>query len=842
MYEFYPKCVSVGRYRLFLESEISRDNEKILLKGSFAHDGYVFETSEIALNRSSGAFSFSIRAEKGVDAFKALGAEIRYIAPSEKPGRSADFFANTFLHCTDGAEFSAALDPNALWDVSKTFVKLPNSRFVSELTDRVGEPYVLEPLPDAALVFARSARAVCTEDGKKRTARHDFYLSFSGGFSVIGGREILLGLYGMEYFAKCDRIAFQAGCSAFLGADFSDEYENGASTSWLSLTGDYYSAPESMPLYAPKDGVLQPFETPAACFSVFTEPVPFFPWRNARISDDLNADAADDTLYRRRRAVLDGAVEDSQLCRSDEDETVAVTPSGLCAGVSGIVWNWLGIAQTSDEPLPNIRIRGVTPSGKKRLLQKDCFIALTSADEYREFGCGDISLELDGWKAELTEENWNGAILIIKLCRGFSVKDKLSGGAVFERLWNRAHVKGAAKENYRGFIETVTDERFEGVLLLNVRAYADESRLSPEVVAAVRMTGAEYLDGVYAAIRRGEVDMTSGSLRVLPSQIDALIAYSSEGLSDCVGDYACKTVGLETVIQSSRVVSFTSRTELLPKSLLGERLTNPQRVTLIGRAEVQNGTAVYRFSTERGVSLFPESKPVEEIAINDACMSAENERSRFTLKGSLRFTNAAECDIFSYDELVFDGAAIVFGKDAALENWDNLRLLTSRSEPREGSLAETFGVFPREFIVSSAASSPDVLGYSSITAPARQSEMSADWSGLVFRVQLGGSGALGADSPLFFDLICAWKNGGYYFGVRTDGAFSRRFSVQNLLSVGFRSISLVKPENKPPCFKLNSLTLKILGLPMPPKSADLYLFGDGGKVGWFFGYAEGGAL
>lgn len=115
--------------------------------------------------------------------------------------------------------------------------------------------------------------------------------------------------------------------------------------------------------------------------------------------------------------------------------------------------------------------------------------------------------------------------------------------------------------------------------------------------------------------------------------------------------------------------------------------------------------------------------------------------------------------------------------------------------------------------------------------------MCAGWNGIVFEVALGNAGKLGSNAALSFDFIAAWKDGGFYFGVRLQGVFSREFSVQNLIGVGFSSVSLMRTDKQKLLFKLNSVTLKILGLPVPPKSADLYIFGEEGKVGWYFGYA-----
>ncbi len=840
-----PCCVSLGQYGLVLDRLVSSDARKLVFGGVFTRRGYIFDTSPITLELNTGTFCFSVRAPKGTDAFEALDVGLRYIMPADPeviPKRSAAFFLNRLLHYSGSGSFDVTLDPNALRDADKTFFKLPRERFESEICSRAGEPYILEPLDDARLVFSRCALSVCfdkTQEGYA-AAQHDLYLSFGGSFKISEGRELLLGLYGMEYMNRCGEIMFCPGCSGFIGANTADG--SGQTTSWARFRGDYFSSPESAPLYTPKNGVLSALETPAAEFLDFSPPVPFFPWRNSSVSENLNVTEADDIICRMRTEILGNDIKAAQMRASsilNGSETVAVTPAGLCIGVNGTSWSWLRVAQTSNEPLPNVGISGITPMGKQMLLQRDCFITLTSRREFEEFGCFDLSLDIDGWRIKISDEDFDETIFIIKYCEGCSIRDKLAGNTAFERLWNSAYSKSKEKENYRGFVELVTSAEFEGVVVLNARAFADGSVMQPEVYAAVTLTGEEYLTCVFAAVRRSRISMVGGKLSVMPSPIDALIAYDSDGVTQSGElDYVCKTVGLEAVIEGSRTVKFVSRTEILPKSLIGEQLSEPQCVVLLGRADIQNGVAVYRFMIESEVSYRTLHKPVEAIVISAASMISDNGIVRFTLGGSLSMTKDEECDLFSYDTLSFEGVRIICGNNSAYEDMSNFRLRADRSAAREGSVAETFGAVPEQYIRKSEAASPDDLGFASITAPVRQGEMSTGWNGLIHRVALGDQGSLGAGLPLEFEFISAWNKGEYYFGVRLGGVFKERFSLQNILNIGFRSVSLTQNIKGTPVFKLNALTLKFLGLSVPPKSADLYLFGEGGKIGWYFGYAE----
>ncbi len=841
-----PGCLAIGGYRLYLSEMVSSDTAGASFKGSFMHRNTRFATSEIRLDAESGTFTFSITSTESVDAFEALGAGIRYIMPDDlqtnsKFGRSSAYFINQVLKYTGNKEFNVTLCPSALFDTKKTFITIPDESFSSNLTDLMKNAHKLRPKENASLVFARYASSVYRDSKTKKqnTAGYNVYLTFNGSFAVENAKnpaELLFGLYGMEYMRGCDKVIFCPGYSAFLGDDFPDG--DGQTTAWVSLCGDYFSCPESMPLYAPKDGILQIYESPAAVFANYSQPVPFFPWTNARFSENLDVANADNILYKQRERILSGNIKNAQLNSSGDGEIVAVTPTGLCAGIDGTAWNWLGIAQTSDEPFPNIKICGITPEAKEKLLQKDCFIVISSKEEYKKFGTGEITIAADGWRTTISENNWDDAILIIKYNTGISVREKLAGNKKFEELLNGAYENAKEKESYAGFLETVSSERFEGIMLLNARAYPDYDKLSPDVGGVVSMTRAEYLKCVYAAVSRSRVDMPDGALKIMRSQTDALIVYDSEGIVQSQSDYTCKTAGVEAVIKDSRMESFSSRTEILPKTLLGERMNDPQRLVMLGRSEVLNDVTVYRFVFENSVRYIPVEKPVEAVSITNVSMTASNGKSRFTLSGNIAFANEKECDIFSYDELAFEGDAIVSESDTAYEDLSALSFCAERSKTRENSVVGAFGMAPLQYVSNSAKASPDELGFSSITAPVLQGEISVGWNGIIHRVSIGNSGELGANSPLYFDLIFAWSDGKYYFGTRMGDVFSREFSLQNLLNVGFKSVSLTKPADKPPIFKLNSLTLKMLGLSVPRKSADLFIFGEGGKTGWFFGYSE----
>lgn len=841
-----PGCLAVGPYKLYFSKLRTGTGKEWTADGAFMCGKVVFDTSEIVLSPETGILKFSIACPQDTDLFQALGARIQYVIPAAADSigqiadkKSAQVISNQLLSYKGNARFEVTLSPSELWDVEKTRIALPPENFQSNMTDRLGRPYMLSPEADACLVFARTAHSVSRSriTKKLRTGGHQVYLCYQGGFRAAADARILLGLYGMEYMGSCSRVEFHAGYPAFLRDD--PDTEPYATTSWVSFTGDYFSMPESMPLYTASNGALRPYECPVAAFAQQTDAVPYFPWRHAVLPETLEVQAADSLFYRRRFKILVSGADVEKAQTAQTAETAAVTANGLCIGIQGASWNWIGIAQTSEEAWPDVRIRRITPAARKKLLQKDCFIVISSKEEWEAFASGSIGFTVDGWRMTLDPQQWGQAIVVFKYSHTESIQEKLSDHAAFQSLLARAYRKSEIKEPFYNFIQTISDKEFEGVVLLKVKAKPDPQMLSKEVSAVIAMTGEESLDCVYAAVKRSRVIVRDSQIQVLPSDIDALISYEAQGMMSAGSDsaFVCRTVGVTAVLQNSRVSDFSSRTELLPKRMLGETFFSPDSLVLTGRQEMQHGVSVYRFTLEQPVCYAVLQKPVETVRIDRVSMSADDKESRFVLCGNIALAKEESGDIFSYDALAFDGVQIIVKGNACEEFLADLKLGARTSETRKDSFAQAFGAFPKQYIVNSPAVSPDELGFFSITAPIAQGEMCAGWNGIVFEAALGNAGKLGSNATLSFDFIAAWKDGGFYFGVRLQGVFSREFSVQNLIGVGFSSVSLMRTAEQKLLFKLNSVTLKILGLSVPPKSADLYIFGEEGKVGWYFGYA-----
>jgi len=523
-------------------------------------------------------------------------------------------------------------------------------------------------------------------------------------------------------------------------------------------------------------------------------------------------------------------------------EDVAVTPGGLCVCVergSGI-WKWLGLAQTSEGALPDVRVTEITPYAKQKLLQKDCFIVISSAEEFRQFWKGRICLEADGWEIFLSPEEWDSdTILILKYCRGESVEDRLVGNSVFKSALDKAYdERGEIKNAYEEFMRTVTSRDFEGMLMLNARVRPEN--VSPEIGAVMSMAEGGRLCCVYASVKRSRVSVQGDEICVMRSQVDGFLSYESRGIlqTGADHDFSCRTVSVEILIQNTRMTGFASRTEILPGCLAGEVPVEPGSMILAGRQDIQDQVPICRFALEGNAVYEVRGSAVEKIEITSVSLSADGLQSRFLLGGYFVMKREEACDIFSYDRLAFEGISVEVKGTAGRGDYSDFRIRNEKCEARKGSLGEVFGAVPEQYVVDSGLNSPDEMGYQSITAPVPQGEIGAGWNGVVHRILLGSSGSLGADEPLSFRFLTAWKGGDFYFGVRLEGVFSRQFSLQNLLGVEFRNMSLVLTREEKLLFQMNSLTLRVLGLSFPPKSVDAYLFGEEGKVGWFFGYAE----
>jgi len=337
---------------------------------------------------------------------------------------------------------------------------------------------------------------------------------------------------------------------------------------------------------------------------------------------------------------------------------------------------------------------------------------------------------------------------------------------------------------------------------------------------------------VYTAINSSKITEENGKLRIGKSSVSAFFHYQADEESQ--PEEGCfRTVGLSVRIAASRMADFYSKSELFLPSVLGERADCC--LFLEGTLEQDSGTDCFHFSLVSGVSCGVSDSMVDRLGIDTVRMLVSSDKREFSLGGRLSFAETEEADLFSYEELAFDELYITVDSEGKLsEDLSRLRFDRERSTVREASFLKTFGCAASAWYAGNTVS-PDELGYVSVNTPVRQAELEGKWNGVVFDVGIGSDGKLGTNAVLGVGLLLAWCGKSCYFGVKETDLLG--FSLSGVLGFGFGGLELVKGE-KGLMLKFCSAGIRLFRFTLPRQSADLYVFGENGRLGWYMGYGE----
>lgn len=842
-------CIRLGQYCIYLISELSRSENSVVYKGEFMCGDACFETSDITLDLSSSwgtlSFSFAYHGDKNI--FDALDAGMKFVLPlaADAKDRERRGFVSAAANCIlsyNGSEsFKAHITPCAFFDVSKTHISLPQISYSSSLSTVGGMKHTLKACANAALVFETTARTAAYDASAKKweACSKSVYLGICGGFNT-DMPELLTGLYGNEFIKVTGTINFVPHQNAML--DGAGRTAADVTAPWISVIGSYYSTAQSAPLYGLDSEYLRPYP---ALVSTFSEASPAFPvmaWNDADFYSVEEAETAEQILYQQRYRAMTGLDGTTSLLYA-EDERILITYNGLCVCVdenSGI-WKWIDIAHVNTgSDVTEIRLCNISKLARAAFLKKDCCIVLSSAKQFSEFAEGEILIDIDGWKISLSGNNWHdNSVLIFKYNASEKLADRMRDNKVLKTVLENAYdANGNVKEAYASLVNALEDPQFNGIVMLNTPAAA--GKLPDDMKFICDSLDPNKLSAAYVVIESGSVSVKDGAVEFKPSPISGLVSYTDDELTSVGQDetYAFKTVSMSILLKNSRIFDFSCKSELLPSELLGEKLWNPTCMVLRGSLEASSGVQVYRFTFENFVAYTPLNSMVTSITVSDVNLSVSGERGVFSLSADIELVKEDECDVLSYDGLRIQGIRIIKDKESIYDDYGEISV-SENAEAREGSVAQSFGTYPVQYLAKQASASPDELGFESITCPIHQGKIGEGWNGIIHKLPLGGSGELGNGSILDLELITAWKESSLYVGMRMSGTLERSFSVQGSIHLGFNSIELIK-DNERLFFILHNLALKVFGLSLPQKSADLYLFSDRGKTGWYLGYEDKG--
>lgn len=862
-----------GKYRLILLNGIkeSCNGESLVL-----HGNYLFRTPKLICEDTGedmviplfgercGMIRFTVRAGAGPEVFSALDVGIKYAMPldSMKPdSRKRGFTAvscSRLLKTDQELILAGCITPHSMLDERKTYFELPKGEYDSSLSTETGKKIKLRTDGSVKLTFETTARNVYYDKQEKRKdANLEYYLGIAGTF-IPSSDRILPGLSGTEFASKVNRITFIPHRNGFLSKDFPELTGGYAATApWVCVNGEYCCAPKGALFYTrDEEKRFRQYGTPAAVFDGAMSPAaPFMFWNDALFHSEEEAKDMDMKIYECRYQRLS---EVEQNKREAEQSVIAVTPQGLAAGFSkesGAI-NWLGIAQTGEtkEPWPDIRLLKISMPFQKKFQDRDSFFVIENKEQFAQMASHSehFYITIEGFRFLMTPESFSEeTILIFKYSDRMSVKDFMKGSHVLSESLKTAYDgKGIIKEGYEDFVSIIDSRVFQGVLLLNGRV--EMSGVGQDVRVIMNGVDQDKLNARYLAIRQSRIRQEGDEIFVEPSGVSALIDYQGDRIvhssgSDAV-DFQFKTIELKVVFENSRVKDFRSVSELLFNKLFLTSIQskdpeNGNCLIIDGRLQRSGNVQGYQFTQRSEITFEPAAGVIKWVVIDGVSLSSSLDGNQFMLSGRMAFEETEGCDIFAFGEenggLRFERLKVFGNAENMSDDYSELSLLQNEAGIREGSLCRQFGGKVVQLLVQTQVETPDELGYLSITSPVKQGEVKAPWMGLVYRIELGSLGGLSGLEAVSMEFLAAWSVSEegrvlYNTALKLPKLLSGEgFSFQGLLSIGFQSVELLKNRAGSFFFKLHNFSIKALAYEFPPGSADLYLFADQGKVGWY---------
>ncbi len=835
--------IQIGSCRLFFGKVRSEDEKTVVFSGSFSCGERKLgcDSFTIDLTSKNGLLHFGVTASG--DLFRLLDVNICFLMPSaEKEGEILGerslltVFANVPFSYQGDAVLQGRLSFCELLNPEVSYLLLPEEPFGINFYLKDGKNAVCIPHNGAKLVFERTAARFIQDGETMSFDGWNYYLGICGDFSLqnVG---LVMGLYGGEFFESAGLLRFTPGQDALL---FDGEMKNTdrkmPTTAWISLTGSYHSSPEDAPLYVEGENGLRLYEPVAAVYQEYSPAFPCFPWKHMELDSAQEGAAGENLLYEKRYGCLFGQADRRNRFCAGENEKTAITSNGLCVGFSADtgIWNWVGIANLAGNDLPDVRLNHISAGGRQAFLNKDCFIFAGSAREFGLLGQADaLRILIDGWEITFSKEAWGkDQMFLMKYTNRCSIREYLKENKEFEAFMQTAYEgDGSICKGYEELVRIVEDQEFQGTLFMN--AVAAPKAVSPET--AMILTGIEGIPAVYTIVENGRIDAADGKIKTEKSRVSSFLHYrAGDKTPETVGRFL--TVGVSVTITQSKVTDFRSQSNLYVQKLLGENVGN-FRMGINGMLETVSGREHYRFTLESRAECEIAESAVKNLAVDDVQMlpAQTGVGGRFVLSGSVGFIQCEKADLFSWDAFSFEKLYLNMDAQGFLaENAQEMKKTSSGSAARDKSMAKNLGAEVTAYLTGQKGS-PDERGWRSIHALVEQDVMEGEYNGLVWQISMGSNGSLGGDIPICLKLLTAWSGTKFYFGVWEKDLDA--LTLSGILRVGFGGMEIVAGE-RGLMLKLCNIGIKFLKFTVPNKSADLYVFGEDGKLGWYMGFGE----
>ncbi|MDR3539876.1 MAG: hypothetical protein P4L69_02750 [Desulfosporosinus sp.] len=835
----------------------------------------------------AGIFSFSVllKGDGQSDVFDRMDACLKYAAPlgadvenSWKQGH-VGIISSPVLHSTKDLKLLVQMNPASIYDQASTFMVLYNSTadnmFDSAFINVYGHFQRVQASANARLVFEKIPRYLYF-DTKKEIYCGDqtYYLGFSGSFYLENAeKHILCGLSGTEFMDLSNvdlrEIKFVPKQNSFFGEQ---KQQNLSTAAWISFPKNtkYFSQPEVAPMYSVNNQKMLRFlEIPTIQLdeSAVAVPMAFYKESDVSFLESHSVEAIEWRIYGERYQLITGRVvekeEETKFLR-DSVCKKTVTPQGLMAGVVPNTgsYDWFGIAQTDETAqLPNIRFCNVSESLRMELQNSQLCLYKDDRDAFlcEAQPSGDFKVWVDDWCFLLSPEDWKinakekNTAFIVKYVKGKSLKELLQNSPIFQASLRATYdQQNIVFPEYKNFVNRVEDPDFQGIVFLN--AMVSVSQIPKEVAFLLKGVKQEDFYAHHVILEGNKVVQgADGDLQMKQSSVEALIDYKKDNqivYDENLPDYAFTTVEMTLSIENSVITHFSSVSEIFLNKLYGAVCTKTNTTSgncmiLDGISQKKQDEVEYVFSLREPGVYSLKSSAMEVVNLQSVQLAVDDgtgRNGRLTLSGQIQFSEIKECDLLSYQTLIFSNLQLIVPDTGTLHmEYDKLIVNYSASELRAQSFGKRFAC-DLDRIVYSEKQMPQDMNYQTITSPVKQSKLKMPWAGQIWNLSLGSLGNLSNSGEANIKLLIAWSMGEsapeYYVGV-TLPSIMNGFDIQGIIRMGFQSVELMASKQgdiQNFTLRLHNYTLSLLWFAIPPGSNDLFIFSDGKKLSWYAAY------
>lgn len=848
--------------------------------GFFAHKQYAMGSSDTlklgTVGKLCGTFrgSLFLSKEESGSFFETADIGIHYARIMDESEESAwengyvaHVLSRVFI-AEEAVSMEFMLTPQSLTDETRTQFLLTGNHFRTLLSSITGEALSVTAKEGAALVFEENPiLAYLDENGNVHT-RKVYYLGISGRFMPKKERvKLLCGLTGTEYLQLGKEACLNFTPHKPAIYDGADNPEGLGSTSWIEISGgcSYYCQPDTASLYAMLSTYgLRCFEVPVASYEAAAPAVPILPFREIMQSFPMEFRALEKHLYRERWKLLIGRNRQHRELLVDENVR-AVTPQGMIVEVASTgKYNWIGFVNVSGTgSVPDLCFQNISEKLQYKFQEKELLYIIDSADELREAGPSDgFCFFIDGIGFSLLPKDWrkqgnNPTLLIIKYSAEKSIAEERTQYTALDTAIRNAYTnEGSIKDGYEEFIHVVENKEFRGILAIHVTV--SMKQLPAEVQFLMSGVPADRFYASYLILKAGRLKNSHDAGIVLEqSGISGLIDYTAEKklcYETQPPDYDYLTTKIRIQLQNSRILSFTSSSEVLVNRLfeapaLARENPDGNCLVLEGRMVEKDGAKAYQYHLKQCVKFELEGSGICNVWIQDIVLTVNSSlEGLFAMSGVLSCSVINGADLLGYggehEEEGLPFSQLVLRKaDTIAMDYGLLYFDAQRAVVRKGSFPDRFGAYFDFIILETSGKTPEQKGFLPINAPISQGVPAAQYQGIVWNIPVGSLGELSGQSGICLKLMLAFwcdteGTTQYYAGVKLPGALSSDvIKLQGIFKLGFGAISLEKQE-KDYLMKLHNFHMEILGASFPKGSSDIYLFSDGDNVGWYAAYQE----